>query len=89
MLALIQARTSSKRLSNKILRKLFGKPIIKHVIDRVKKSKRVEKIIVVTSKNRSDDKLVDYCINTPADTYTSAGSVQTIIKQVENNKKVL
>ena len=60
MLALIQARTSSKRLSNKILRKLFGKPIIKHVIDRVKKSKRVEKIIVVTSKNRSDDKLVDY-----------------------------
>ena len=48
MLALIQARTNSKRLSNKILRELFGKPIIKHVIDRVKKSKRVKKIIVVT-----------------------------------------
>ena len=60
MLALIQARTSSKRLSNKILRNLFGKPIIKHVIDRKKKSKRVKKIVVVTSKNRSDDKLVDY-----------------------------
>jgi 4-O-beta-D-mannosyl-D-glucose phosphorylase len=35
------------------------------------------------------DKLVDYVINTPEDTFTSAGSVQTIIKQVENNKKFL
>lgn len=37
----------------------------------------------------SVDKLVDYVINTPEDTFTSGGSVQTIIKQVENNKKVL
>jgi 4-O-beta-D-mannosyl-D-glucose phosphorylase len=35
------------------------------------------------------DKLVDYVINTPEDTFVSAGSVQTIIKQVENNQKFL
>ena len=35
----------------------------------------------------SVDKLVDYVTNSPADTFTSFGSVQTIIKQVENNRK--
>ncbi len=35
------------------------------------------------------DKLVDYVINSPADTFTSAGSVQTIIDLVDSNKKFL
>ncbi|GAA0739592.1 4-O-beta-D-mannosyl-D-glucose phosphorylase [Gaetbulibacter jejuensis] len=33
------------------------------------------------------EKLIDYCINTPKDTYTSAGSVQTIIDLIEKNKR--
>ena len=32
------------------------------------------------------DKLVDYVINTPEDTFTSAGSVQTIINLIDKNK---
>ena len=34
------------------------------------------------------DKLVDYCINTPEDTFTSAGSVQTIIDLIDKNKRL-
>ncbi len=34
------------------------------------------------------EKLIDYCINTPKDTYTSAGSVQTIIDLIEKNKRL-
>ncbi|MFD2603447.1 glycoside hydrolase family 130 protein [Flavobacterium suzhouense] len=37
----------------------------------------------------SIDKLVDYVINTPEDTFTSAGSVNTIIKLVDSNSKFL
>ncbi|MDY0986334.1 glycosidase [Flavobacterium sp. CFBP9031] len=36
----------------------------------------------------SVDKLVDYVINTPADTFISAGSVQTIINQIEKNNAI-
>jgi len=36
----------------------------------------------------SVEKLVDYVVNTPEDTFTSAGSVQTIIKLVDNNSKL-
>ncbi|WP_129745162.1 glycosidase [Flavobacterium anhuiense] len=34
------------------------------------------------------DKLIDYVINTPADTFISSGSVQTIINQIEKNNAI-
>lgn len=37
----------------------------------------------------SVEKLIDYVINTPEDTFTSAGSVNTIIEQVNKNKAIL
>lgn len=36
----------------------------------------------------SVEKLIDYVMNTPQDTFTSAGSVNTIINQVEKNKQL-
>jgi len=36
----------------------------------------------------SVEKLVDYVTNTPADTFISAGSVQTIINQIEKNNAI-
>ena len=60
MLAIIQARCNSQRFTNKILTIIYGKPLIEHVISRVKKAKKITKVIVATSKNKSDDKLVKY-----------------------------
>ena len=60
LLAIIQARTSSKRFKNKILYPIYKKPLIGHVVDKIKKSKKISKIIVATSTNRSDDKLIAY-----------------------------
>ncbi len=34
----------------------------------------------------SVDQLLDYVINSPKDTFTSAGSVNTIIEMIERNK---
>ena len=39
MLVIIQARTSSERFKNKILYRVYGKPLIQHVIEKIKKSK--------------------------------------------------
>ena len=60
MLAVIQARCSSKRFPNKILKKVYGKPLIHHVILKLLKSKNISKIIVATSDHKSDDKLIRY-----------------------------
>ena len=50
MLAIIQARTNSKRFPKKALYKIKSIPLIIRVIRRVLKSKLVSKVIVSTSK---------------------------------------
>lgn len=57
----IPARMDSKRLQKKHLLKIKGKPILKHLIDRLKDSKKVRKIVVCTTNLHSDDPLVDFC----------------------------
>ena len=60
MIVIIQARSNSKRFNNKVLYKVYNKPIIWHVISKIKKSKKVKIIIIATSKNKTDDRLVKY-----------------------------
>ena len=49
---IIQARSGSKRLPNKVLTKLGDKTILEHVIGRVKKVNFKKKIIVATTKKK-------------------------------------
>lgn len=62
MLAIIQARFSSKRLKGKVLKKIEKKAILTHVIERASDSKKIKKIIIATSNSKSDDQIVKFCI---------------------------
>ena len=44
---MIPARLGSKRVKNKNLRPLGGKPLIQYVIDSVKKTKLFDKILLI------------------------------------------
>ena len=59
--AFIQARLSSSRLPGKVLMPLAGKPVLKHVIDRVSQADFVDKVVVVTSTDVSDDAIEAFC----------------------------
>ena len=59
--AIIQARMSSRRLPGKVMRQVNGKPMLQYLLDRLKKSKRISKIIMATSTDRSDQEIFDYC----------------------------
>lgn len=61
MLCIIQARYSSKRLPGKVLKKILGTTVLKKVVDQVKKSKKISKIIVATSKHKTDKKIINFC----------------------------
>jgi len=56
---MIQARLGSSRLPQKVLAKIQGKSVIWHVINRVKKIKNVEQIVLITTTNDSDKILLD------------------------------
>ena len=57
---IITSRMSSKRLPEKALHRLQGKPMLRHVHDRLLKCKKVSRIIVATSVEKDDDAIVDY-----------------------------
>jgi len=61
--AIIQARLGSTRLPQKIFLPLFDKPILWHVVERVKKSKLIKNVIVATTDLEEDDLVENFCIN--------------------------
>ncbi len=60
-IAVLQARVSSSRLKGKVLLPLLGKPMIARQIERIQRSRLIDKLIVATSSNQDDDELVDLC----------------------------
>ena len=61
--AIIQARMGSSRLPKKVLMKMGNHIMLKYMIDRVTKSKLIEKIVVATSVNELDDEIEKFCIS--------------------------
>lgn len=62
VLAIIQARMSSSRLPGKmVLPIIHGKGALELMIERVLKCKMIGKLIVATTVNPSDEKLVEIC----------------------------
>jgi spore coat polysaccharide biosynthesis protein SpsF len=57
ILAILQARSTSTRLPGKVLRPLMGAPMILRQIERVKRARRVDRLVVATSTASSDDAL--------------------------------
>lgn len=60
-IAIIQARMSSSRLPGKVLKPLAGKAMIWHIYQRAKMCQLVDKVIVATSTEKSDDLLSVFC----------------------------
>ena len=74
---LLQARTSSRRLKNKILLPIKNKPLFVYCHDRLKKSNY--KIICATSNHKSDNIVEDICVKNNIKYYR--GSLKNVLKR--------
>ena len=66
---IIQARISSSRLPAKIMLNVCGKPLLLHLVERIKKSKIIKKVIVATSKETEDELIYDLCKKNKIDVF--------------------
>lgn len=60
-IAIIQARMSSTRLPGKVLKLASGRTMLERMVERVKQAKTLDKVIVATTIDPSDDKLERFC----------------------------
>ena len=86
--ASIEARMTSSRLPGKVLMNALddGTSMLEFMIKRVKKSKLIDKIIIATTKNKTDQPIIDLCEKLKVDYYR--GSEEDVLLRVlEAHKK--
>lgn len=59
ILAVLQARVSSSRLPGKVLKPILGEPMILRQIERLRRARRIDRLVLATSVDASDDALAD------------------------------
>ena len=77
--ALIFSRYSSQRLPGKALMDIYGRCLLGRVIDRTKLIKGIDKIIVATSSDESDDPIIKFLER--EDVYIYRGSLDNVFSR--------
>lgn len=77
ILCIVQARSSSSRLPGKVLKPILGKPMIVHELERLQHSKRIDKIVLATSMDKSDNELAETVAVREIDVYR--GSLDDVL----------
>lgn len=61
IVAIVQARMGSSRLPGKTIADVAGRPLLLHVVERVRNARRVDKVVVATTGESADDPIAALC----------------------------
>lgn len=78
-LAIIQARASSTRLPGKVLMTILDKTLIELQVERVQRSKKIDKVILATSNSPEDNAIENICHKIGIDCYR--GSLDNVLER--------
>lgn len=77
VVAIIQARMGSTRLPGKVMTEIAGKPMLYHVINRVKHAKELDYIVIATTNLKEDSQILDFASEMEVRSY--AGSENDVL----------
>ena len=69
IIAIIQARMGSTRLPGKILKEVLGKPLLEYQIERVKRSRLINQMVIATTLKENEQPIIDLCTRLSVDYY--------------------
>lgn len=72
VLAILQARMSSSRMPGKIMSPVLGEPMIWRQIERIRRARSLDKVVVATSSAASDDPLAAFLLGRGVSVYRGA-----------------
>jgi len=61
VVAIIQARMNASRLPGKVMLDLGGKPMLEWVVERTRRARRANEVVVATTLDPSDDPVFEFC----------------------------
>ncbi len=69
ILAVVQARMGAARLYGKVLKHVCGKELLLIQNERLKKSSRIDRIVIATTDSGKDDPIEDFCVKNGIDCF--------------------
>jgi spore coat polysaccharide biosynthesis protein SpsF len=69
IVAIIEARMTSSRLPGKHMLPANGKPMLQHLVERLKRVALIDNIVIATTTNAADDVLVEFSKSVGVDVY--------------------
>lgn len=79
VVAVIQARMGSSRLPGKVLMPVAGKPLLWHIIHRLRQCRTVDSVVVATSVESCDDAIAQFCAD--AGVVCVRGPLQNVLER--------
>lgn len=61
VMAILQARMSSRRLPGKVLAPILGQPMIQRQIERIRHARLIDRLVIATSTMSDDDAIAELC----------------------------
>lgn len=58
---IVQARMTSTRLPGKVLKPVMGKPLLEYQIERLRRVRLVDELVIATTENDTDGPIVELC----------------------------
>lgn len=77
ILGILQARASSRRLPGKVMKPILGRPMLERQIERLRRAKRMDALVVATSVDPSDDAIAALCQTLAVDCFR--GSLEDVL----------
>ena len=63
VIAVLQARMTSTRLPGKVLRPILGEPMLARQIERLRRARRIDRLVLATSADDSDQPVADLAVS--------------------------
>jgi len=86
IVAIVQARMGSTRLPGKVMMEISGKPMLWHVVDRARQAKRINQVVVATTTNPEDEKIIKLALEMGVKGY--AGSQDDVLDRYYQTAKI-
>lgn len=80
IIATIEARMTSSRLPGKVLLPLAASPALQRIVERIRRSRYVDEVVVATTINIEDDPIEDLCLRIGCQYYR--GSEYDVLQRV-------
>jgi len=82
IVAIVQARTGSIRLPNKVMKLIKGMPMIEILLKRLNKSKKLDQIVLATSEDVKNKKLINH-VNSLGFSYTQGSELDVLNRYLQ------